>query len=67
MSAFARLLGAPANILRDCIKIMKLELVSSLFVVLQNLRSEQLVGSRTLVEQIAVEWAKLIIAKLVQK
>ncbi|XP_078381041.1 mediator of RNA polymerase II transcription subunit 14-like isoform X2 [Oculina patagonica] len=26
MSAFARLLGAPANILRDCIKIMKLEL-----------------------------------------
>jgi len=26
MYAFARLLGAPANILRDCIKIMKLEL-----------------------------------------
>ena len=42
MSAFARLLGAPANILRDCIKIMRLELVSRLFVVLQNPMSEQL-------------------------
>ena len=30
ITAFARLLGAPPNILRDCIKIMKLELVSSL-------------------------------------
>lgn len=36
MSAFARLLGAPANILRDCINIMKLELVSRSFVKLQD-------------------------------
>ena len=41
MSAFARLLGAPANILRDCIKIMQLELVSRLLVPLQKPRSEQ--------------------------
>ena len=28
ITAFVRLLGAPPNILRDCIKIMKLEMVS---------------------------------------
>ena len=42
MSAFARLLGAPANILRDCINIMKLELVSHSLILLQDPRSEQL-------------------------
>lgn len=31
LNAFTKLLGAPTNILRDCVRIMKLELVSSLF------------------------------------
>ena len=31
LNAFTKLLGAPTNILRDCVRIMKLELVRSLF------------------------------------
>lgn len=29
LNAFTKLLGAPTNILRDCVRIMKLELVGS--------------------------------------
>lgn len=31
LNAFTKLLGAPTNILRDCVRIMKLELVGSCF------------------------------------